>query len=690
MREGGNVSNHMFDPGSAQQYLKPVDRADANIEAERGETIVGDFDQDGANEHLAIGGKRHAEGGTPLQVPSGSFVFSDTKKMRISGPMLEQFGKSASSKQKFTPAQLSKQYQLNKYKAILQDPNADKLDRDTAQLMLENNQMKLAKLAFLQEGVKGFPNGIPSMAMPLVQQALSRQSAMMPQEEAPANAGQPMNEMQARYGGLIKAASGYSAPPVDPYGGDRNTPRKDQQQIKLARGFNKFSTPWLTDYGYENNTAGLDAALKAVGYTGDTTDNKAVQRFLIQENMNKGNYKLFNNLLTNYHMTNQGVREGLPSGADALPADLAAKKDDPQTKALLEKAFVDGLFGVRSGEMLQNLLPDPYAPDLKPSTYKVPLIKFDRGTIDAKVVPQTINIPPKTNITWKKPGQESMPWWTQDKINFAASIGDRYNLKKYMPTYVGTDAVLPNATFYDPTRQLAANQEAANAQNMMSAMYAGPQRFRAVGSNIQGQGATNAANILAQVQNQNVGVANQFEGMRSEILNNQALRNAVAKKTYLDELATVNQQYDNSKAAANQNVRNNLLSGMSNAQRTYWMNKFTSQQFNLNPTNGQITYGEGRKDLFRRSGAGVSGTGTGSAGTPMAMLGAYKQLYDEFMKTMGDSTKAHEFAQKMTFGNRTKFDAGSDGDMQVSTSGVGMDPATLAMFQQLAPQFGAR
>jgi hypothetical protein len=386
---------------------------------------------------------------------------------------------------------------------------------------------------------------------------------------------------------------------------------------------------------------------------------------------------------------------------EALP-NLAAYKNDPKVKAMLEKAFVDGLFGVRSGEMLQALLPD-----LKPSMPRITQAPLERGKIDvAQVVPQTMTTPttpppttPEENTTkttyspgvntgdnpnWKQAGKDRMPWWMQDKINMAASLGSRYNLQKYMPTYVGVNAVVPDPTFYDPTRQLAANQEAANAQNMMSAMYAGPQRLRSVGSNIQGQGAANAANILGQVQNQNVGVANQFETMRAQILGNQALQNAQGRKNYLDELATVNQQFDNSKRMANENIRTNLISGISNAQRTNWVNKF-SPQFNIDPATGRMSFTKGRSDMF----SGVKGSGTGGAGTSASTLGNYKTIFDEFMKLMPDQNKAHEFAQKMAFGTRTKVEAGSDGDTQVSTSGIS-DPSALALLQMMAPQYGGR
>jgi len=53
-------------PYEVTDTLKAVPRDEANVEAEKGETVFGDLDGDGGLEHMKIGGKRHNEGGTPL------------------------------------------------------------------------------------------------------------------------------------------------------------------------------------------------------------------------------------------------------------------------------------------------------------------------------------------------------------------------------------------------------------------------------------------------------------------------------------------------------------------------------------------------------------------------------------------------------------------------------------------------
>ena len=202
----GNQHNYGLVSGSIWNYedkptnntvgttLSPVPRDEANIEAERGETIVFP-DTDGNVAHAKIGGKRHSAGGTPLNVPDGSFVFSDFRGLLIKNKdVLKDIFNVSGSKSK-TPAEIAKKYDINSYKETLNDPYADPMDKRTAQLMINNNMLKLGQLALIQEGMKGFPDGIPDIAAPLMGSDIA-QGQPIPQEQ-----GMPM----ARYGGLPKA-----------------------------------------------------------------------------------------------------------------------------------------------------------------------------------------------------------------------------------------------------------------------------------------------------------------------------------------------------------------------------------------------------------------------------------------------------------------------------------------------------
>jgi len=162
---GGRVFDptmSLKEPFKATSTMEAVPRDQATVEAEKGE-VLARKSQSGDLNTFDIGGKKHYEGGTPLQAEPGDFIFSDFKKLAIGGPILEMFGKNANTNKKFTPAQLAKQYDINKYRAIADDPDSDDLKKATAEKMIQSYQQKLGGLAIVQEASKGFPTGIPEI-----------------------------------------------------------------------------------------------------------------------------------------------------------------------------------------------------------------------------------------------------------------------------------------------------------------------------------------------------------------------------------------------------------------------------------------------------------------------------------------------------------------------------------------------
>ena len=175
--------------------LYPVPRDEANLEAEGGETVFGDINGDGFPESNVIRGNRHSEGGVPLNLPDNTFIFSDFKEMKIKDPeLLKMFGKDRSKKSKskkgYTPAQLAKQYDINKYRQILQDPDEDAIAKRTAEIMIQNYNKKLGALSLAQEAQKGFPQGIPTVARPYMEANGISEDAVLPQAELTSDVNQ--------------------------------------------------------------------------------------------------------------------------------------------------------------------------------------------------------------------------------------------------------------------------------------------------------------------------------------------------------------------------------------------------------------------------------------------------------------------------------------------------------------------
>ena len=219
-----NTLNDYSDPKTeVNRTLQPVKKGEAaNIEAEKGEVAVTNYNGsdtgqgltstpsfgDGIPETYIIGGKRHAQGGTALDIPEGSFIFSDYKKgkdgergMKISNEgALEMFGMKGPS----TPADIAKKYNLNDYKKRLLSGDTDQYDKTTSELMINNYMHKLGGLALIQEAHKGFPNGVPDIAMPYLQTNNIDPQMFMPQEEQGQQQQMPEQGMpeqpMARYG----------------------------------------------------------------------------------------------------------------------------------------------------------------------------------------------------------------------------------------------------------------------------------------------------------------------------------------------------------------------------------------------------------------------------------------------------------------------------------------------------------
>jgi len=188
----GNASgSYLGKPNQeVRKSMGRVPRDEANLEAEGGETLVGDIDGSTFPSFFNIKGPRHSSGGVPMSLPDDTFIFSDTKAMKIIDPkILKMFGKSP-KKGGYTPAELSKVYDINKYRKLLQDPDSNKVELKTAEMMIKNYVIKLGALAIAQESKKGFPQGIPVIAKPYMEANNIKEEDLIPE-----NARQQQNEM---------------------------------------------------------------------------------------------------------------------------------------------------------------------------------------------------------------------------------------------------------------------------------------------------------------------------------------------------------------------------------------------------------------------------------------------------------------------------------------------------------------
>jgi hypothetical protein len=708
-----NIDSDMADNDydSVSNTLREVPREEANIEAEGGETVYGDVDGDGGLEHMKINGKRHTQGGVPLNVPEGSFVFSDTKKMKIkSKTVLEMFGLNPKS-DGYTPAEIAKRYDINKYKAILEDPTADDVSKSTAELMVKNYKKKLAYLSLIQESMKNFPQGIPDVAregglpenvLQEVEESISQGAGEQEesgQEEMMEPMGEPMEQPMYQGGGGINVSNiGLEAlgftPELLAFMQQQNPNDAERRNIANQNG---MPAGWTRDAEGRlvRDTAGTEGEVMTTG-TGQIADSSDPEYATFLSLLNKYDTKTvsgkkyinklsgedakqFARLATKFGFSRaakdndpgysvmQGSTPGytLPNGTknagffggytpemyerlvaeDALGADKVATMspleirkeyfkqlgvdttgldlNNPKKLYTNKKFFKESFYP----KFVARFAKDAYRPEMgddmqigaehydsfKATPKKVgkELIGYICTGLDADGNPQIQSSSYMDNaallsagastdprvaaskckepIIPNKPGKNKpydprFGFMTPDVVNMAAAALN--TPKKYLPYMAPYTATLPEPTFKDPNRELAANAEQANIMTQGLANFADPQAFMANSSGVQGKALANAADIMGRYQNDNVGIANYFAPLRSDIMNKQKLYNAERVNELWKANAIANQQYDNSKNA----YRNNLARTFGQA----WNNRMNlgltnavNPMYNIDPLSGR-------------------------------------------------------------------------------------------------------
>ena len=255
--EGDIGSDKPIDVNSS---LSAVPRKEANLEAEKGETAVTDLNNDGLPEFYKINGKPHSKGGTPLNLPENSFIYSKDKKLHVKDPgLLKQFGKKVNkSKKKYTPAEISMQYDINNYRKILADPNSDSLQISTAELMIKNYMDKLGALALVQESIKGFENGIPKIAEPYLEKIGVTSDDIVPPPPPPPEQAMPPQGMAPQEMPPQDMASA-GPPPMD-------APMPNEAPPEVV--------PVPAKYGLETFDEGGEAALTKFNPGGENTESE--------------------------------------------------------------------------------------------------------------------------------------------------------------------------------------------------------------------------------------------------------------------------------------------------------------------------------------------------------------------------------------------------------------------------------
>jgi hypothetical protein len=611
---------------------KPEDEESPYVlEAEGGETILR---PDGS--HMKINGPSHAEGGVKLnkdQAPEGSFIYSDTNKMKIKNPkILEYFGKSA-KKGGITPAELAKQYDVNKYIGILKDPDTDRLSKQTAQRMVENYQKKLAELALAQESLKGFPQGIPEVAKSIV--GGNQQNPQQGQAQPPT----------AKYGGHLNKflGGGSTLMSKDKFGllsliqnaGSNNTitgapskngvwnnpstenfPNLPNNQIALNDEYLNQGTPenqyntvalqnpnagpnpsttsanapaWFKPWAKANTKAG------GIGPEGKSTtfDPKDPNKFYVdydywrRENKGKdfSSPEEFQNFIYNQVKTRD------PKALDEMwnkwgTTNLGKTIPNEERTA---KAFADKFFGARTADVMgyrdQSLIGE-IPKDPTPTTTLPP--KSVTTTTAPPGVQTTTTAPPGVITTTTKPAGAG--WTNVDKRNLLNSGMDYASLKKYHPYAATVQPVLPEFTPTDWRGYAATLQSGANKAADQLGTYGAGQGMASNLSFLAGQQAGQLGDYISKVDQYNAAGSSNVDAQRANTLNQYTQYNAANRdKNFADE-NVYDDRYRTAERLARKGIVKSWNQGDENAAHIYNLNQVESPYYTIDAPSQQIRW----------------------------------------------------------------------------------------------------
>ena len=478
--------------------LKPIDRKYASLEAEMGEYA---FLQDG--NLFKVLGNKHSKGknsGTPLNLPEGSFIYSNYKPLAISKDDKElfQFKKGGKTKSDNTPAKiLSREINTkhhNKMVAMLDSNVHDDISKNSAKLMLEKNVKKLGQIAFLQEERKGFPDGLP------------------PFSEGTAPIKDVQNDiMQQQYkqGGFVSLKKYHPGGPISD-----DIKKRAKRVGTVDDNYNEIGREGNDIYYVDpnGNTVYLPNA------SGGKRTNSDVNYINQLASDPRYNTQSWDDLATKgYVSKNNSLRNSWTPLSTTNP-DYVYRRTD-------------------AGEITP--IPRGFNPPITPpGIINPPLTRTP--SLD-------IGIPPPGDVNDPiLPYEPDVPFSPWQKLNMGYAAYNASSINRYDPkrAQLNFTPLSLNRINSQPYLNAVDNQ---TSQAYQTNQGLNPILARANNSQIYGRGLQEKSQVLGNIENQNLQIDNQEATYNNQGINNTANKNVELDQTYYDQVQRTNQNFDNEK-----------------------------------------------------------------------------------------------------------------------------------------------
>jgi hypothetical protein len=483
--------------------IKPIDRELATAEIERNEIVfkpTGELYRALGNKH-----RKGTNSGTPVNLPDGSFIFSDHKPLAFKKEDKELFEFKVGGKVKNnTPAKtLQKEVDLehhNRMIAIQDSNDHDAISKTSAQLMLQKNMKKIGQVAYLQEEYKGFPDGLPDFSNGTAPIKNEEEEAM--QQQYQQGGFTALNQFQR--GGKKKGYGNIYGPKYTQYTTEHpenfNIPAEilpfnltQTQHQNPNWGSEVFGSDLSNEFNDEFKNR-HDWYFKNPSYNPKTDSTQKFQQAYNAEAQRRGYDPYF-----------VGKAGESPRAIDGKFGEYTRRA--PGFKGLnIGRPPMDNMFPFGAPE--EPKLASPVAPT-SPST--APLVP-QTPTEDGDILPYEPNV-----------GLNNLQRFSLASSAYNLASAERFDPKRQQ---VGFTPLTLEKVNSQPYMNALNNQtqQAYRANQVMNPILA-----RAQNSNTYGRGLEQASDVLGKIDNQNLQISNQ-----ENIYNNQGINRTNAQNVSLD------------------------------------------------------------------------------------------------------------------------------------------------------------
>lgn len=573
------------------------DKENPTIEAELGETILAALNDDNIPEHYNIKGKKHSQGGTKLNVPDGSFVYSDYLKVKDK-KVLEMFNITDGKSRTF--ADIAKQYDVNKYKRILLDDESTKMERETAEAMMAKCYEKLGKLALIQESMKGFEDGLPDVSKAyLANSSVNILDVFKNKNFEQMPAQMPRQEEQAKEGGE-SGSKKYRI--VD-------TPKKKYKIVKLPNKNKKFKIlpKHQTKGPVDNSKSAMQTSYDKLEevLNDEKTRAEFIRRFRANASQLQAQGRLSSDDVKRISkMSDDEIINNFKNGEDLVRGyiqnNAITKQWDTDNDAHREAAQQIGktpldVYQIGAFQLAYNTLVGMTEDKNLDADIKDKIKDFNyfaTGPEHDQYSGRATNVSPvdgyfgdntaRQYIGYQPSGQSAeqagkdwnhlsdaekrayAPFMTEDLINLYGAISDTDMLKKYPPWSKVLHPENADLAYHDFRTE--AHRLNSGLRSMLSAQsqFTGPQQTAAMANESAATLAENMAAVTSNEHQYNIAEHNKFNLGNAERLDNINKINLDQKIKDYDNWVTLQDNFAREKLNYKNNVRNMLTNALAN------------------------------------------------------------------------------------------------------------------------------